>query len=251
MAALEYFQYPYLSDNYGVLIHSKVTGETAAVDCGDAKALNEALQANGWKLTHILATHHHGDHVGGLAELKTQTGCHVIGPSSVSADQSVSDNDHFKFAGIDVNTLHTPGHTKDMINYYLPEEGTVFTGDTLFSLGCGRLFEDTAETMWQSLQKLMQLPPDTIVYSSHEYTEANAAFAVTVDPENKDLAARVKHIKTLRANNRATVPSTIEEELKTNPFLRASDKSIRNHLDMVDASDVEVFAEIRRRKDNF
>jgi len=251
MAALEYFQYPYLSDNYGVLIHSSATGETAAVDCGEAKALQEALEANGWKLTHILVTHHHGDHIGGLAELKTQTGCHVIGPTSVNADQSVHDNDQFKFAGVEVNTIHTPGHTKDMINYYLPDEGIVFTGDTLFSLGCGRLFEDTAETMWQSLQKLMQLPPETIVYSSHEYTQANAAFAITIDPDNKNLAARVKQINTLRADSKATVPSTIDEELKTNPFLRAADKSIRNHLNMDRASDAEVFAEIRKRKDNF
>jgi len=251
MATLEYFQYPYLSDNYGVLIHSPASNETAAVDCGDAKALQEALNAKGWSLTHIFVTHHHGDHVGGLAELKAQTGCHVIGPSSVDVDQTVGDNDTFEFAGIKVTTIHTPGHTKDMINYYLPDESTVFTGDTLFSLGCGRLFEDTAEVMWESLQKLMQLPPETAVYSSHEYTQANAAFAVTIDPNNKDLAARVKQIQTLRNANKATVPSTIDEELKTNPFLRASDQAIRDHLGLADASDAEVFAEIRQRKDNF
>ena len=138
-----------------------------------------------------------------------------------------------------------------MINYYLPTEKTVFTGDTLFTLGCGRIFEGDAPMMWNSLKKLMKLPADTTVYSSHEYTEANVAFAVTVDPQNAALADRVKSIKALRANGEPTVPSTMTEELATNPFLRAADPAIRQHLNMADATDEEVFAEIRSRKDNF
>lgn len=252
MTELEYYQYAYMSDNYGVLIHSPKTGETACIDCGDADATVSALNQKGWSLTHIFATHHHADHVAGLTELVKKFNCHVTGPAGITGvDQTVNDGDSFTFGNIKVQTLHTPGHTKDMINYYLPSENTVFTGDTLFSLGCGRIFEGDAPTMWRSLGKLMALPKDTIVYSSHEYTLANAAFAVTVDPENKELLARVEKIKTLRANNEATVPSTLEEELATNPFLRASDQSIRKHLNMADATDAEVFAEIRQRKDNF
>ena len=203
-------------------------------------------------MTHILATHHHADHVAGLAELKKNTNCEVIGPAGIEGvDKQVTEGDRFNFAGIEVQTLHTPGHTKDMINYYLPTEKTVFTGDTLFSLGCGRLFEGDASMMWNSLCKLTALPSDTIVYSSHEYTEANAAFAVTVDPENNKLLDRVEKIKQLRARGEPTVPSTMAEELATNPFLRPDDEKIRQLLNMQSATDAEVFAEIRHRKDNF
>ncbi len=252
MAVLEYFQYAYMSDNYGVLVHSPATGETASIDCGDASAAMAALNEKQWTLSHIFATHHHADHVAGLAELKSSNSCQVIGPSGISGiDKTVADGDSFEFAGVRVETLHTPGHTKDMINYYLPTEKTVFTGDTLFSLGCGRIFEGDAKMMWNSLVKLTRLPEDTVVYSSHEYTQANAAFAVTVDPDNKALQTRVAQIKSLRANNEPTVPSLLSDELATNPFLRAADPAIRKHLNMTDATDTEVFAEIRSRKDNF
>ena len=252
MAELEYFQYAYMSDNYGVLIHAPKTGETASVDCGDAEATISALKQKNWSLTHIFATHHHADHVAGLAQLKKQFNCHVTGPAGIpGTDTAVSDSDTFTFGNTEIRTMHTPGHTKDMINYYLPTEKIVFTGDTLFSLGCGRIFEGDAPMMWNSLSKLMKLPADTTVYSSHEYTEANAAFAVTVDPQNAALKERVNTIKALRANGEPTVPSTMTEELATNPFLRAADPAIRQHLNMADATDEEVFAEIRSRKDNF
>jgi len=252
MAELEFYQYAYMSDNYGVLIHSAKTGDTAAVDCGDAAATFAALKEKNWSLSHIFATHHHADHIAGLAELKTASGCKVIGPAGIpGVDSIVADGDSFEFAGVTINTLHTPGHTKDMINYYLPTEKTVFTGDTLFSLGCGRLFEGDADMMWQSLSKLIQLPADTTVYSSHEYTEANAAFAITVDPDNTALQKRVENIKALRSQGKPTVPSLLSEELATNPFVRADDSGIRQHLNMVDSTDAEVFKEIRTRKDNF
>lgn len=255
MSALEYFQFPYMSDNYGVLMHHSASGETAAIDAGDGPALLAALETTGWTLTDLFITHHHADHTGGLAQVKASTGCKVTGPklhSSISGlDNLVSDADQFQFAGCDVQVIHTPGHTADMLNYYLPSEAVVFTGDTLFALGCGRLFEGDADTMWQSLGKLMALPASTTIYCSHEYTEANGRFAVTVDPHNKTLLERFDNIKKKRAAGEPTIPCTLEEELATNPFLRAADKSIRDHLNMQDASDAQVFAEIRKRKDNF
>lgn len=255
MANFEYFQFPYMSDNYGVLIHDPATGDTAGVDVGDADAYLSALTEKGWSLTHLFITHHHADHIAGLQEVKSKTSCKVVGPKSHSnisgLDQKVADGDTFQFAGHDVKVIHTPGHTADMLNYYIADDNVVFTGDTLFSLGCGRLFEGDADTMWQSLCKLKQLPSDTTVYSSHEYTAANANFAITVDPQNKNLQSRIENIKDLRSQGKPTVPSLLSEELATNPFLRADDQAIRIHLKMADATDAAVFAEIRQRKDNF
>jgi len=256
MSTLSIHQYTYLSDNYGVLIHSPETGETACVDCGEASASLAALESTGWSLSEIWVTHHHADHTAGVMELKSATGAKVIGPHPRSqaiagVDESVDEGDRFSFANVQVHALHTPGHTKDMINFYLPDEKLAFTGDTLFTLGCGRLFECDAATMYASLSKLAKLPAETIVYSSHEYTLANAKFALSVDPNNQALIARSKHVESLRAEGKPTVPSTLQEELETNPFLRAADKDIRALLNMQSAADEDVFAEIRRRKDNF
>lgn len=256
MNKLNIHQYPYMSDNYGVLLHSPETGETTCVDSGDAKATLAALDKTGWSLTDIWVTHHHADHTDGVVELKKATGATVTGPAPLSSpiaglDKTLTDGDTFTFSGIGVRVIHTPGHTKDMINFYMEDEKLVFTGDTLFTMGCGRLFECDAATMHASLAKLTVLPADTQVYSSHEYTLANAKFALSVDPDNDALQARYKTIESLRADGQATVPSTLREELATNPFLRASDSSIRATLNMQDASDEDVFAEIRHRKDNF
>ncbi len=256
MSKLNVHQYPYLSDNYGVLLHSPDSGETACIDCGDANAAKAALKKTGWSLTEIWVTHHHGDHTDGVVALKKETGAAVMGPTPLSQniaglDTTIKDGESFSFAGNAVKAIHTPGHTKDMINYYLPDEGIVFTGDTLFTLGCGRLFECDAGTMHASLTKLAALPADTMVYSSHEYTLANAKFALSVDPDNKALQMRAQQFESLRADGKPTVPSTIKEELATNPFLRSSDPDLRAFLGMENASDEEVFAEVRRRKDNF
>ena len=255
MANLEYHQYSYLSDNYGVLLHSKATDETISIDAGDAPSLLQALNEKGWTLSHLLVTHHHADHVAGLAEIKATTGCKVTGPSLHSdiegLDQKVVDGDTFTIANTLFQVLNTPGHTLDMLNYYLPEEKVIFTGDTLFTLGCGRVFEGNADMMWNSLHRLTQLPADTLIYSSHEYTLANAAFAATIDPGNKLLQQRTEKFKELRSNNQPTVPSLLSDELATNPFLRASDPAIRAGLQMQDKTDAEVFAEIRQRKDRF
>lgn len=258
MSELQIHQFAVLSDNYGVLVHDSQSGETAAIDAADSNAILAALGDKGWPLTHLLITHHHWDHVDGLAALKSATGCRVIGPSYAGKgkdgaieglDATVSDGDTFTFGGRRVEVLHTPGHTLDMVNYYFPDERIVFTGDTLFALGCGRVFEGNARMMWESLQKLAALPPSTHVYCGHEYTQSNAAFALGIDPDNQRLQRRAEEIAELRAASKPTVPTTIQLELETNPFLRSADASIRAHLGMEDAEDWEVFAEIRARKD--
>jgi len=256
MPRFAYHQFLYGSDNYGVLVHDPETQQTAAIDAGDAGRYRQALDEKGWQLSHILITHHHGDHTEGLEELAAQTGAHVYGPAGNNAGHAhimtrVSDGDEIAFAGEQIKVLHTPGHTLDMLNFHLPTESVCFTGDTLFSLGCGRVFEGDFGMMWNSLSKLMALPSDTIIYSSHEYTEANARFALSVDPENQKLKNRAAEIDSKRRQGQPTVPSLLSEEMATNPFLRASDSGIRAHLGMQGATDAEVFAEIRTRKDNF
>ena len=253
---LKIHQFPYGSDNYGVLLHCPESGETAMIDAGDAEAAEAALAETGWPLSQIWITHHHGDHTAGLTAVKAAHRAHVIGPAPGKAeitgiDEVVGDEAHFTFAKREVRVLTTPGHTLDMINFHLPSEKLVFTGDTLFAMGCGRVFEGDAPMMWASLEKLMALADDTTIYCSHEYTAANAAFAVTVDPDNSALAVRYDEVKALRANGRPTVPTIMALEKATNPFLRAADPTIRAHLGMTDATDAEVFAEIRRRKDVF
>ena len=256
MSDLEIHQFPCLSDNYGVLIHDPLSGQTAAIDAGDADALLAQLALKGWTLSDLWITHHHWDHTQGLADVKKQTGCTVTGPRDQSTpiadlDNLVGDGDVFEFAGHAVNVFQTPGHTTDMINFHLPSQKVILTGDTLFALGCGRIFEGTAPMMWDSLSKFFELPGDTQIYCGHEYTEANARFALSVDPENEALISRAKHISALRAQGNPTVPSLLSEEFETNPFLRAGDPAIRRHLGLEGAPDVDVFTEIRRRKDNF
>lgn len=254
MTPLERHQYPYNDDNYGVLLHCPESGDTVAIDSGDANATIAALNATGWTLTHIWVTHHHGDHTAGVTALKSQFQAKVIGPTKTplaAIDHRVGDGDHFTFAGRTIHAISTPGHTLDMINFYIPDEGLVFTGDTLFALGCGRLFEGDATIMWPSLEKLLALPDETIIYCSHEYTQANARFALSVDPKNPALQDRAVHIDQLRADGIATVPTTLALEKATNPFLRPDDPAIRAHLGMQDADTIAVFAEIRARKDRF
>ncbi len=254
MTNLQFHQFECLDDNFGVLVHDPDTGDTASIDAPDAVPVREALAHKGWKLSHILVTHHHADHTQGIDELKSAFGCHVIGPGAEagkipSLDQTVDDGDEFTFGGEPVKVISTPGHTLDMVNFYFPESGVVFTGDTLFALGCGRIFEGDPAMMWHSLAKLAKLPGETIVYCGHEYTLANARFAVTVDPENSALSSRMAEIEALRKAGKPTLPTTIELELATNPFLRPHDAAIRANLGMQDADDAAVFAEIRGRKD--
>ena len=244
-------QFGYNNDNYGVLLHDAESGETALVDAGDADAAEAALDESGWELTQVWITHHHGDHTAGLGEL-TGDGVEVFGPAGIAGVDNVLDGgDSFAFAGRAVEVISTPGHTLAMLNYHLPLEKLVFTGDTLFAMGCGRLFEGDAPMMWRSLGKLMALADDTVVYCGHEYTAANAAFALSVDPDNEQLQRRSEAVAELRAAGQPTVPTLIALEKATNPFVRAADPAIRAFLGMEAASDAEVFAEIRRRKDSF
>ena len=254
--ALAIFQFPCLSDNYGVLIHDEASGRTASIDAPDAATVTAALAQTGWNLTEILTTHHHPDHTDGNLALKEATGCTIIGPSYEAAripgiDRELTEGDVYDFAGHPVHVIWTPGHTLGHIAFYLPEDGVAFAGDTMFALGCGRVFEGTLLQMWESLQKLAALPDETIVYCGHEYTESNLRFALTIDPTNAALIARGEEIKKLRAAGKPTVPTTIAAEKATNPYLRAGDPAVRQTMDMPSAPASEVFAAIRTAKDNF
>ncbi|MGJ8563330.1 MAG: hydroxyacylglutathione hydrolase [Alphaproteobacteria bacterium] len=223
---LEIEMFPCLWDNYGFLIHSPDTGETAAIDTPEAAKITEACERKGWTLTHIWNTHHHPDHVGGNLELQKTFGVDITGPAHDAAripgiTTHVTGGDVFDFAGHEVRVINTPGHTDGHIVYYVPSAGAAFVGDTVFVLGCGRLFEGTPAQMYESLQQLAALPDDTKVYCAHEYTLSNAAFAVTIEPNNADLLAYVEKAKALRAQDLPTVPTTILAEKANNPFVRA------------------------------
>ena len=254
MAPLEIELFPCRSDNFGVLLHDPETGATVSIDAPEEKPILDALARRGWALSHIFTTHHHGDHVEANLALKKRFGATVIGPARESIpgiDRKVDGGDTFDFAGRRVEVIATPGHTRGHICFHLPEEKLRCAADTLFALGCGRLFEGTPADMWASLSKLAALPDETTVYFGHEYTLSNARFAKTVDPDNTALLKRVAEIEVLRAKGDFTAPTTIGLEKATNPFLRAADPAIRRHLGMERASDAEVFAEIRGRKDRF
>ncbi|NND89388.1 MAG: hydroxyacylglutathione hydrolase [Granulosicoccus sp.] len=256
MSRLECHQFPYNNDNYGVLLHDADTGQCACVDAGDAQATMDALSTKGWRLSHLLITHHHGAHTAGLSAIKAETGCMVIGPEPASSsiagiDTYVGDGSEFEFAGRSVRVIHTPGHTKDMVNYYFADDALVFTGDTLFSMGCGRLFEGDAAMMLASIRKLKALPAETQVYCAHEYTATNARFALDVDPDNSALQARARQVTQLRSQGLPTVPSTLQMELDTNPFLRTDNAQLRQSLSMPDADEVAVFAELRERRNQY
>lgn len=256
MTPLQIEQFTCRSDNFGVLIHDTKTGATASIDAPEENPILDVLEQRGWQLTHILVTHHHHDHVEANLALKKKFGAKIIGPRDEAAkipglDETVGGGDTFKFQDFDVEVIATPGHTLGHISYFIPGAQVAFTADTLFALGCGRIFEGTPAQMHRSLQKLAALPDDTTVYCGHEYTEANAKFALTIDPENQQLVQRAAEIFDLRARDEPTLPTTIGLEKQTNPFLRAGDPHIRQHLGMDNESDEAVFAEIRKRKDSF
>ena len=247
---------PCLEDNYGFLVHDVESGVTASIDTPEAEAINAALAEKGWQLTHILNTHHHFDHTGGNEALKKRWGCRIIGAANDAhripgIDQQVADGDVMKLGETQVQVLELPGHTLGHIAYYFEDDQTAFVGDTLFALGCGRLFEGSAEQMWRSLEKLMNLPDNTAVYCAHEYTQANAAFAISVEPDNAALQDRIQEIARLRAQGIPTVPTSIGLERQTNPFVRPTSSNLQANINLVGADPLAIFAETRKRKDRF
>ncbi len=253
---LEIQQFIALRDNYIYLLHEPASGLTAVVDPSEAAPVKLALDRLGWKLTHILNTHHHNDHTGGNLALKQAYGCIIVGPRADEAripgiDLALGEGETFRFGATEAKIFDIPGHTRGHIAFWFEADHALFCGDTLFTLGCGRMFEGTAQQMWTSLSKLAALPDETLVFCGHEYTQNNARFALTLEPQNAHLVARAAQVDLLRAEGKPTVPATMAEERATNPFLRSLSRELQQTLNLESADPVEVFAETRRRKDAF
>jgi hydroxyacylglutathione hydrolase len=255
MSELVIRQIPALRDNYVYLLHEPEKGATGVVDPSVAEPVLRELAATGWRLTHILNTHHHPDHTGGNLEIKRATGAVIVGPRAdreriPGIDVAVGEGDRYAVGAQAGQVFDVPGHTRGHIAYWFSDSRALFCGDTLFLMGCGRLFEGTPEQMWRSLGKLRALPPETRVYCGHEYTQANARFALTVEPENPALRERSRRVDALRAEGKSTVPGTMADEIATNPFLRADQPGVQAAAGSPGDA-VATFATIRRRKDSF
>src|SRR5882672_4904783 len=245
-----------LKDNYGVLLHDPASGATAAIDAPEAAPIEAALRETGWKLTDILVTHHHADHTGGIAELKQKHKCRVVAPLAEAGkipmvDETVREGDKVSVGKLVGNVIETPGHTSGHITFWFHGDKLAFAGDTLFSIGCGRVIEGTMDMMWASLKKLRDLPGDTEIYCGHEYTAANIKFARTIEPDNPVLAAREAEAKREIERGLPTIPVSIGDEKLANPFLRADHPEVAAGIGMAGKPAVEVFAEIRARKNKF
>ena len=245
-----------LTDNFGVLLHDPQSGATASIDAPEAAPIEAALKKTGWRLTDILVTHHHNDHTGGIGALKAHHKCRVVAPGAEAqriahVDETVGAGDTVKVGALEGRVLETPGHTAGHVSYFFPADKLAFVGDTLFSIGCGRVIEGNAQMMWDSLLKLRGLPEDTRVYCGHEYTAANIRFAKTIEPDNKALAARSDEVAKLLAAGKPTIPATIGAEKAANPFLRADDAEVAKSLGLGGDPAWKVFAEIRERKNRF
>ncbi len=254
MARLEIVQIPVLRDNYVYLVREAQANLVGVVDPSVAEPVLRRLQELGWRLTHILNTHHHNDHTGGNLELKVATGATIVGPLAdreriPGIDVALADGERWAFGAEEAQIFDVPGHTRGHIAFWFAKSDALFCGDTLFTLGCGRLFEGTPAQMWRSLSKLKALPGSARVYCGHEYTQANARFALTVDPDNAALKRRAREIDKLRAEGLPTVPATMAEERATNPFLRADDPALAAYAKATDP--VAVFAAVRQAKDKF
>ena len=241
MPSLEIVPVPVLRDNYVWLVHDAASGETVAVDPSVAEPVLDAAAARGWKVTQVWNTHWHPDHTGGNDAIRAATGCTITGPAEAEKvariDRIVAGGDRARIGGFEAELIDIPAHTAGHVAFHLPAAATVFTGDTLFAMGCGKLFEGGAEQMYDNLRRLAALPPETRVYCGHEYTLANGLFALTVEPDNAALVRRVEQVRAARERGEVTLPTTIALELATNPFMRASSAA--------------ELAERRRAKDNF
>ncbi len=245
-----------LKDNYGVLVHDPASGATAAIDAPEEEPIEVALAASGWKLSDILITHHHHDHTGGIRALKQRHGARVVAPRDEAAkipavDETVGDGDTVAVGALTAQVIGTPGHTLGQINYFFPAAKLLFAGDTLFSIGCGRVIEGTPDMMWQALLKLRALPDDTALYCGHEYTEANIRFALTIEPDNPALRARAAEAKRQIAAGAPTIPVLMGEEKRANVFLRADEPVVAAAVGLGGKPAAQVFAEVRKRKNNF
>lgn len=256
MNGLDIRQVSVLNDNYIYLVHDTASGKTACVDPAVAGPVIDVAKGLGWAISHILVTHPHYDHTDGIAEIVEEYDSEVYGSRQdfgqiPKCDHGVLEGDMIELGGSTARVLEVPGHTKNHLAYSFEADKALFVGDTLFSLGCGRLFGGSAKQMWDSLKKLRAVPGDTRIYCAHEYTNANADFALSIDPDNHDLQTRADEVITLREQGLPTVPTTLEQEARTNPFLRCDIPAFKAMLGMADSEPAEVFAEIRSRKDHF
>ena len=256
MSQLNIHQFMCRSDNYGIIVHDPRTMATASIDAPDANAVEQELRKLGCKLTDIFTTHHHDDHVAGNLRLKEVYGCRVIGPRGEAdripgIDVKIAGGEKLEWAGREVKVFDCPGHTKGHIAFHIPGENSLFAGDTVFAMGCGRVIEGMLGEMWNSVNQFRALPPATMVYCGHEYTEANCRFALSVEPGNHQLQQRAKRVAEQRSRNEMTCPTSLADELKTNPFMRCDSLEIRKNLGLERATDAEVFAELRTRKNSF
>src|SRR5580704_5197019 len=250
------YLFPCLKDNFGVLLHDPASGATSLIYVPEAAPAEAALQKTGWTLTDILVTHHHADHTQGIGEIKARHKCRVVAPRAEAqriahVDDTIGEGDKVKVGGLGARVIDTPGHTAGHISYFFPADKIAFVGDTLFSIGCGRVIEGNPEMMWNSLLKLRALPNDTRFYCGHEYTAANIRFAKTIEPNNKALSARAEEVKQQLSLGKATIPATIGAEKAENPFLRADDAEVAKSLGLSGKPAWQVFAEIRERKNRF
>ena len=253
---MQIVQFPCLSDNFGVLIHDPKSGATAAIDVPEAGAVRAALAAEGWRLSHILVTHRHHDHIAGIAEIVAETGAKVIAPAGAAdvvpgAERYVREGDRVDVGGLSAEVWDAPGHSPDHVIYHFASDKVAFVGDVLFALGCGRVFDNDYDRMWQALARLGGLPDATALYFGHEYTVSNGRFALSVDPGNAVLQAAVAEAEAVRARGGWTSPTTVGRERAANPFLRATDPAMAARLGLAGQPAAAVFRELRERKNRF
>ena len=256
MSKVKIAQFRCRSDNFGLLVHDPVSGCTASIDTPDGDTIKAELERRGWQLSHIFNTHHHYDHVPGNEFLKQETGCIIVGCKNDAhripgIDVQLQDGETSAFGSQTMTLLETPGHTLGSVCFYMEPDMVLFTGDTLFSMGCGRMFEGSREVMWHSMQKIIALPDATQIYCGHEYTLSNAEFALEIEPGNKALQKRAKEVRDLRRARKDTLPVDLGTEKATNPFLRPHSLDIQKYFNLEGRPEAEIFGAMRELKNDF